>query len=399
MKTSKVWLLILCGGNTGSVLGGFFSKSAPPSKPSLFHDAFHTPTSEKSLGEIFFPAAWSLATAIYGSALVNFGHECPGQLRCMTMFRATGHEKLLKALEAAKRNFRDAKFAAVWRAPSFLMAHRSMKALDDRIAMHRKVVEKTKAAKADGVVTKWEARDIARLEKAKMRLIKRDMRRMIKAASNIKVVFKALDFDEIRDITKGFLFQFLAVLSAGDEEKTNGLGRLVGRWCLFLNLGSLALETTRRLDFPIAKMLVRKKEGKKDEEIREAVMNTGKGVVFAFSGYLVVMKNAAARRLNSALLSSAVVMRGLRTFVQTMLDWDEDDDDWIWPQVGEALNGFIGAALMIGLATKSWQSQHSPEEGEEVTTDLDDAPTWVKVPLKTLEKSVDVLAEKVDNFM
>jgi len=265
--------------------------------------------------------------------------------------------------------------------------------------MHRKVVEKTKAAKSDGVVTKWEVRDIARLEKAKMRLIKRDMRRMIKAASNIKVVFKALDFDEIRDITKGFLFQFLAVLSAGDEEKTNGLGRLVGRWCLFLNLGSLALETTRRLDFPIAKMLVRKKEGKKDEEIREAVMNTGKGVVFAFSGYLVVMKNAAARRLNSALLSSAVVMRGLRTFVQTMLDWDEDDDDWIWPQVGEALNGFIGAALMIGLATKSWQSQHSPEEGEEVTTDLDDAPTWVKVPLKTLEKSVDVLAEKVDNFM
>ena len=139
------------------------------------------------------------------------------------------------------------------------------------------------------------------------------------------------------------------------------------------------------------------------------------GILYSVTGYLVLAKNVMARQLNSALLASAVVMRGCRTFVQTMLDWDDDDDDGIWPWVGRALDGAVGGILMTLMAAKSYRSYTQKDEAESdskkkgrankkkdlVTTlgdepKLAEAPAWVRLPLQSIEKSIDVIADKLD---
>lgn len=345
----------------------------------------------KPFGEVFYPGLRSLLTAVYGTSLVLFSHHTPGQIHFMTMFRATGHDKLEKAANAWKRNFRDAKFAIVRRAPSFLMARKSIKQMDDRIRYHRKLVAETRKAKADGTVTPSEAKKLAKLQKKEIRNIKRDMARLAKASTGLRQVFAALDFDEITDIGKGFLFQLLSVLATGHEDSS--VGSLISGWCLFLNLGGLILDTNSKLDFPIAKIVLRKGGFSKKMPNEDLVENTGKAVVFGTSGYLVIWRLGLARRLNAALLSSAVVMRGLRGFVKTILEWDDDDDDGIWPSVGRFLSGSTGGMLMIALTVAGFVAREKIEKGELT------APDWVLKPLKAVEKGIDAIAVAADKIV
>eukprot|EP00545_Synedropsis_sp_CCMP1620_P009766 CAMPEP_0119003968 /NCGR_PEP_ID=MMETSP1176-20130426/870_1 /TAXON_ID=265551 /ORGANISM="Synedropsis recta cf, Strain CCMP1620" /LENGTH=396 /DNA_ID=CAMNT_0006955619 /DNA_START=42 /DNA_END=1232 /DNA_ORIENTATION=- len=338
----------------------------------------------KPFNEVFYPSVRSLLIAIYGSSLVLFSHHTPGQIHVMTMFRATGQDKLEHAAEAWKRNFRDAKFAIVKRAPSFIMARQSIKHMDDRIKTHRNLVRETKMAKADGTVTPSEARKLKKLQKKEIRNIKRDMQRLAKASTGIKQVFAALDFDEMADIGKGFLFQMLSVLASGHQD--SGIGALISGWCLFINLGDLILDTNSKLDFPIAKIMLRKGGFSKNIPEDNVIENTGKAVVFGATGYLVLMKRGLARRMNTALISSAVVMRGLRGFVKTMLDWDDDDDDGIWPGVGRFLGGSTGGLLMIGLTVVGFIAREKVEKGELTP------PDWVLKPLLAVEKGIEGVA-------
>lgn len=111
---------------------------------------FENEDDAKSLGEILVPGVTALMTACYGTSLVLFSHHCPGQIHCLTMFRATGQSKLESAFRAWKQNLRDARFAALRRAPALLMAKRTLLNLDDRIASERKLLQVTKKARADG---------------------------------------------------------------------------------------------------------------------------------------------------------------------------------------------------------------------------------------------------------
>jgi hypothetical protein len=346
----------------------------------------------KPFGEVFYPGLRSLLTVAYGSSLVLFASHAPGQIHFMTMFRATGHDKFMKAADAWRRNFRDAKFAIIRRAPCFLMARQSIKQMDDRIRYHRKLVAETRKAKeADGLVTPSEAKKLAKLHKKEIRNIKRDMARLAKASTGLRHVFAALDFDEIADIGRGFLFQLLSVLATGHE--ASSVRSLISGWCIFLNLSGLILDTNSKLDFPIAKIVLRKGGFGKKMSNEDLIENTGKAVVFGTSGYLVIWRRGLASQLNTVLLSSAVVMRGLRGFVKTILAWDDDEDDGIWPSVGRFLNGSTGGMLMIAMTVAGFVAQDKIEKGELT------APAWVLQSLKAVEKSIDAIAVAADKIV
>jgi hypothetical protein len=333
------------------------------------------------------------------------------------MFRATGHDRIVRAAAEARKNFRQAKFRAVWGAPSFYGAHRSLTHLQDRVELHRKILEENRKARADGVVTAGEARRIRRLQRRQIRLLRTDIRRIINAGTNLKDVIVALDLDEMTDIAKSFLFQMLAVLSAGNgsgDEHATGLGAIVARWCILLNLASLALDVLKKLDYPLSRTVlgvfqrVRRLEEQQQQQRSnnsnddvnngrsgdQVLANTGRTLMYLLSGLLLAYDYALARHLNAALLSSAVVVKGLRTFVRTVLDWDDDDDDGIWPAVERFLGGVPGGIVMIALAAASLWARRLDQRGQ-----LPSPPGWIGKPLVLLEEIIDVVAKEVDSFV
>lgn len=343
----------------------------------------------KPFSEVFWPALRATLTTIYGTSLVLFAQHAPGQIHCLTMFRATGQDKLERAAAVWHRNLRDAMLAGVKRLPSFLMAFRSIKKMDDRVLYHRKLAAETKKAKSDGIITQREAKKLARLHKKEICNLKRDMNRLLNAGTGLGVVYRALDFDEVTDIAKGFLFQVLSVLATNHEK--SGIGSLIATWCLFLNLRGLVLDTNSKLGFPITKLILNSRMEHTPKP--DLIANTGNVIVFGSSAYLVLAKRGVARRLNTALLASAVVMRGLRTFVKTIISWDNDDDDGIWPGVGRFLDGATGGALMVALTAIGLYARHMAEKGNLT------APYWVLRPLNAVEKWIENLAVAADKIV
>ena len=397
-------LLILCiDYDVEAGLPGLLSRTNKPtnfrdesasSSPLVFlTNPFDRSQDPKTLKEIIWPLLGNVLTAVYGTTLVWNTKECTNQLKCMTMFRATGQDKLNYAIQEFRQNFRSAIFTAIKSSPSFYFAQRSMKNLDDRVSSALELVKETREAKADGIITPQEARQLRQLRHREIKNIKRDMRRLGKAGSHIRNVFVSLDFNEIADIVKAFAFQLLAVLSAGssDSGPSSRRGAFLSNICLFKNLGSLALDANTKLHFPISTAIVSLSSKTprislpNNHEIvllnQEQIADVGKCITYGASAYLVIRRNQLAFKINNALLSASVVMRGLRGIVQALLDRDEDDDDWIWPAVMQFLNGRTGGVLMVTLAATSFirrqgQEQQVKNEIQEVVVkvqSIDDA--------------------------
>ena len=89
-------------------------------------------------------------------------------------------------------------------------------------------------------------------------------------------------------------------------------------------------------------------------------------------------------------MSSAVVTRGLKNFVQVLLSWDDDDDDGIWPAFGRFLEGGSGGLLLIALTATSLVAMKKSESGKLTP------PAWILRPIRTLEKGIQPLAIAAD---
>lgn len=190
------------------------------------------------------------ATVLYGAALLRYPHCFPGQLHALTMMRSTGFHKIERGIHATRQNVRQAVLSAVRHAPSLFMMTKGLRDLDDRIAACRDVKCETKRAKADGVVTRKEQRKIDRMENRNIRALKRDIRRLRQGGSSLGRIIQVLDFDEILNLVKNFMFIMSAVLASGHSESI--IGTIISRYCHFLNLGSLFLDINCKLGFPLS---------------------------------------------------------------------------------------------------------------------------------------------------
>lgn len=343
----------------------------------------------KPLSQVFYPAVRAILTTLYGTILLFFAPHARSQIHCITMFRVSGQKKLEQAIRTWRQNFLQAKFAIVRRAPSFLLAGRSILQVKHRIHHHRHLVQVTQKAKADGTITKREAKKLSRMHKKEIRNLKRDMQRLIKASTSVGAVLRALDLDDVLDVVRSFLFQFLAVLATNHEKK--GLGSVISNWCLFLNVGGLMSETHEKLGFPIAKLI--RYCFMRHNSNPAVIRHTGNVAVFGTAAYLVLCEKQTTRRLNMALLSSSVLMRGLKSFVKVILSWDDDDDDGIWPGLGRFLEGGTGGALMTVLTATSLYAIVRVEKNELTP------PDWLLRPIHAAEKGIHQLAVAADRIV
>jgi len=342
-----------------------------------------------SLKSIVAKAASSCMMALYGVSLMVYGHQYPAQVRCLSTIRGSGQRKLELAIKSWKRNYRDAKFEAVRCAPSFYMASRSLRRLDKRIFQHQRIQIKTKQSLIDGSISKRQGRRIKRMQRRAIRNVRRDMKRLARATLDIERIFKLLDFEEIIDISRIFLFQILAVLTS--ESESTRIGSIVLRLCIFLNIGSLLLETNRKLDFPIAKAMHNRKKSFNKEKPVASFIDAGKPLVsaitmYTLSAYLVMSKTTTAKKLNAALTAVAIVMRGLRLFAKTLSNGDIDDMDDIWSSFVQLLDSERGGYLMLSFTATSLLSHHLVENEKLFV------PIWLDRPLRLMDKGVDYLS-------
>mmetsp|Transcript_35781 Transcript_35781/g.106801 ORF Transcript_35781/g.106801 Transcript_35781/m.106801 type:complete len:230 (-) Transcript_35781:1129-1818(-) len=176
-------------------------------KGTLLADSFPTEVAKASeaeqlevstaLTDVAANKLGALTSIFYGAALLLYPGDFRAQIHVFTMMRAVGFGKLETAAIQARRNFRRAIGAAVVRAPSLLMARKSLRQYRDRIEGHRLVQKENKKAMEDGVVTPAERIRINRIKRREIRALQRDMRRVKKASSSLGRVWQVLDFDEI----------------------------------------------------------------------------------------------------------------------------------------------------------------------------------------------------------
>jgi len=306
-----------------------------------------------SLKNIFFPVLSAAITSIYGISLVLFSNYCYEQIRCLSMIRATGHLKMEEAIKVWKQKYRDAKFAAVRRAPSFYLASRSLRRLDQRLAYHQKLRIETKKALEDGVVVRREARKLKSMHRKEIRAIRRDMRRLARATLNIGRIFQLIQINELIDIGKSILFQILVVLMSSNYSHGH-VGSLISKWCIFLNLGSLMLDTERKLDYFVGKLILKYSRYVPIIEESIALEIICRIFFYGVSAYFILSMKNLAMRINAAFLSAAIVIRGLRSLTTTIYTWyDDDDESNILPTLKRFFDGTTGGVLMLLLATTS----------------------------------------------
>jgi hypothetical protein len=128
----------------------------------------------------------------------------------------------------------------------------------------------------------------------------RDTKRPIRAGANLGTVFRVLDIDEPMDLIKGFLFQIMAVLAS--DHSDSRVATITSRWCLFLNLGDLILETDKKLGYPFVRLILTKKLRSTkhlDKHKVDAIVNIGKAIWHGISGCLVLFKVRLAKKLRS----------------------------------------------------------------------------------------------------
>jgi len=105
------------------------------------------------------------------------------------------------------------------------------------------------------------------------------------------------------------------VLATGNNDSI--VGKLIARYCHFLNLGHLALDVNQRLGFPLARLALYQELSDEDLEKEElkTIRNVGTGICYTLSAYLLTFKKNFGFRLNSALIASSIIARGILTVI------------------------------------------------------------------------------------
>ena len=305
----------------------------------------------------------------------------------MTMMRSTGYHKLENGVRAVRKNVRQAVYSAIWHAPSFLMAARSIRQMKKRVRQQRRIMAVTTKANEDGILTKREAKRIKKLRKNQIRTLQRDMKRMVRAGGSLGVVINVLDIDEMLDLAKGFLFQLTTVLATGHGD--SAIGKFIARYCLTLNLGSLLLDIQHKANFPLTALILRAdqdNDGQIDKKKVGIVNNVGKSLAFGLSGYLSFVRPKAGRYLNSALLGAAICLRGIKGIVHTI--WDKHDiDQKTAKRIAQMLDGPLAGMLLVTMAGYGVLFGALNRDGQTAP------PVWLAHPISAVESAIQKLTD------
>lgn len=266
---------------------------------------------EKTRTDLILSKSFALFKMSYGLALVVFGRLYPNQVRFITMMRSMGFQKIEQSAATVKTNLVQAVLSVVRNAPSLYFLTKAAKDATHIVERSRKIREANKKALDDGVISKWEERKIWWMQTRHERAVKRDLRQLKRGATSLGRIWKTIDFDEIKDLASNFFFTATCVLSSGHNRSF--VRKVISRYCLTLNLGSLIHDTSRKLGFPLARLLLTRHvvEHGMDDEERELVRRAGTALMYSYALFAVLFQNEYGRRLNASMTSAFLMERGL----------------------------------------------------------------------------------------
>lgn len=357
------------------------TKDSPPPKQIIEMPELDIPPllGEEEDDEQTDYAAETVATLqiLYGTTLLLYGKEFPEQILILTLMRTTGFATIETAIRTARRNLRRAIRFAIWRAPSFFKLRSTILHIHDRIDDVKREMAATKKAKEDGVITKQEERELKRMHKRDIRLLHRDRKRIQRGMVNVRKFLQVLDLEAIFEILKSFLYQFIAVLAAGHSHSKVCV--MLSSWCHFLSLGSLLVDAIQKLTNSIRRRTFFDCIQKYS---RIKIGFLGKTAIMILAFYLVEIHGVFARQLNAALLEAAIVLHGLRYFVDAV--WDRDEDS-VLATLAKRLERSGGGLLHASLAALSLYCADSDN--------MWTPPQFLLAPMTAIENGIWTLSE------
>jgi hypothetical protein len=290
------------------------ARSAP--KPKIDRNSNDTigNTARRSLSSIIIGKVGSASTVAYGGVLMIYGRQVPAQLQALTVLRIAGFPRLQQAVKDLEQNIRQTKLAVLRNGPSLLLAQDSLSHLNQRAFEVRQVMAKNRAAKADGVVTDEEERDIRKLHKRHLKSIRRDMRRIQRGSNALIRLWDTLDLDEVWELFEDVLFMTTAVLASGND---NFVGRVFAKYCYFMNIGSLLLDASKKNGYPLSRFVLRlfpffptSTDKGMEKDLFEVTRATSLLFNYAIAAYLVCFRFDEGITLNSALMVALIILGG-----------------------------------------------------------------------------------------
>lgn len=313
----------------------------------------------------------SAASVAYGSTMIVYGRHVPSQLQTVMVMRVAGLPTLQAAARELRRNIRQARRSMVRHAPCLMMAQKSVRNLDDQAEIAREVMAKTRAAKADGIITAQEEREICKLRRKQLRLIRRDIKRIRLGSNALYRILGTLDLDEIWEIGEHFLFIATAVLATGNINCF--IGTAYAKYFYFANLGHLLLDTTEKLDYPIAKIaknlicLLPFLPETTDQKMKEHLLAIKKvaAVVFHYSvsAYFTLVRYPLCVRLNFAITSAYMTLQAIVSLVENKGINNAGVSKGARGQPFGCLSGWWGGIFMVILSAFAVYFGSMVEEG------------------------------------
>jgi hypothetical protein len=232
----------------------------------------------------------------------------------------------------------------------------------------------TKKAKEDGVITPEEERHLKRLHKRQLALARRDLRHLERASINLRKVLTQLNVVEIVDIFRAFLFQLITAIFAGHSNSRVGV--VVTKGCYFVNLGSLIHDVLRMMRCPLVQ----------EEKVvdKRLIKTFGKIAVAGITAYLMNRQKDFAYQLNSALLEAGIIVYGLKYFVTTW--WDKDQDTTL-AAILMSLQSQGGGLLMLLLSSLSLYFDNLNNQTKMTP------PEFISIPLLSIEQGIQGFVE------
>jgi len=304
---------------------------------------------EKVMGYLIF--AYGLALTLYGSLF-------PTQINILSVGRAGGFNKIERTVKASLKGGLGFSATALIRSPSLVFATIAVANSLKRKRLAQQFEREYEEAYANGELSDEESQRLIKLQKRQIKLENRAIRR-IKSGRNffIRTIANS-NLRELQTIFGDAVLMLTGILAA---VQPTIIGDIVLRYYMFLNMGSLLLEANGRAGYPVSSRMIEKsylfdpdrvmvKEvkkrynfvsplskffvnrlpfftGEKDAEEVAAeelafVRSVGSIFTYSVSAFLMISQPKIGYRINAALTSVSVLMRGLTSFLN-----DEDDDD------------------------------------------------------------------------
>mmetsp|Transcript_31147 Transcript_31147/g.41205 ORF Transcript_31147/g.41205 Transcript_31147/m.41205 type:complete len:430 (+) Transcript_31147:27-1316(+) len=330
----------------------------------------------------YFPFPLEVLGIFYGLAILVFGSRFRHQIHMMTLLRVSGSQ-MKSAGTKLKETYINTRRAIQKELPNLKQARRTLAFAKSELKDYKAILNETKKAKEDGIITEHEKRRIEKMKKVQMKELKVEIKRLSRATSSLQTIYESIEIDALKELVEGFAFWVGTVLTTGHSSDI--IANVCGLYFHIFNLFKMLIDVTLRLDFPLTTALLKLNApyDELEENKQKTVRIVSNGLVLALSSALLIFWGHIGYRLNSSLIASSLIVYSIEKIYEGV------------KKPSRSLKGRSGAIFMVILAAFGMCCRYYLDDHRMPDSFL---KKMIFTPLHWIEEAVDeivLLAEEL----